>query len=277
MRIGGIMEIAELEKKARKIRRSIIEMLSKAGSGHPGGSLSSVELVTGLYFSKMRFNPEDPHDPGRDYFVLSKGHVCPVLYATLSEIGYISCDELCTLRKPGSRLQGHPAMDKNVPGVEVSTGSLGYGLSIGAGIALGLKTEKKSNRVYVLMGDGEQQEGSIWEAAMAAGHYGLDNLCGIVDNNHLQIDGRVEDIMGVDPLADKYRAFGWHTIEINGHSFPEVLRAYDEAAAHKGTPTVIIARTIKGKGVSFMENIADWHGKTPNNEQTEKALKELAD
>ncbi len=269
------MEIAELEKKARKIRKSIIEMLAKSGSGHPGGSLSSVELVTALFFSKMRFNPDEPFDPGRDYFVLSKGHVCPVLYAALSELGCIPCDELCTLRKTGSRLQGHPARDKNLPGIEVSTGSLGYGLSIGAGIALGLRTEKRSNRVYVLMGDGEQQEGSVWEAAMAAGHCGLDNLCGIVDYNRLQIDGRVEDIMAVDPLGDKYRAFGWNVIEIDGHSLPEVLGAYDKAAAFKGKPTAIIARTVKGKGVSFMENIADWHGKAPNKEQTEKALKEL--
>lgn len=269
------MEIAQLQKISRDIRRDIVSMLTDAGSGHPGGSLSAVELMVGLYFSRMHFDPKNPKDPNRDYFVLSKGHVCPVLYAVLAELQCISGAELCTLRKTGSRLQGHPAKDKELPGIEVSTGSLGYGLSIGAGIAIGLKAEKRQNRVYVLMGDGEQQEGSIWEAAMSAGHFKLDNLCGIVDFNGLQIDGRVQDIMNIDPLADKYRAFGWNVIDINGHDLKEVLSAYDQAGKTKGKPTVIIARTVKGKGVSFMENIADWHGKAPSVELRDKALKEI--
>jgi transketolase len=269
------MEIAQLEKLARHVRRNILIMLEGAGSGHPGGSLSAVELLVSLYFNHMKFDPRNPLSPDRDYFVLSKGHVCPVLYALMAEMECIECDELCSLRKIGSRLQGHPAKDKELPGIEVSTGSLGYGLSIGTGIAVGLKAEKKPNRVFVLMGDGEQQEGSIWEAAMSAGHFKLDNLCAIVDYNKLQIDGRVEDIMNIAPIADKYRAFGWHTIEIDGHSFPAVLNAYTEAARTRGKPTVIIAHTVKGKGVSFMENIADWHGKTPSKEQLEKALQEI--
>ena len=269
------MEIDQLKEIAVSVRRDIITMLTEAGSGHPGGSLSAVELVVALYFSEMKFTPSKPADPGRDYFILSKGHVCPVLYAALAELRCIDSAELCTLRKTGSRLQGHPAMDRRLPGVEVSTGSLGYGLSIGVGAALGHKREKKSNRVYVLMGDGEQQEGSIWEAAMSAAQFKLDNLCGIVDFNGLQIDGKVSDVMNVEPIADKYRAFGWNTLEINGHDFKEVLGAYKTARETKGRPTAIIAHTVKGKGVSFMENNADWHGKAPNKEQMEQALKEL--
>jgi transketolase len=269
------MDSASLEQTARKVRRHIITMLTEAGSGHPGGSLSSVELLVGLYFKHLRFDPKNPWAPDRDFFVLSKGHVCPVLYAVLAELGCVECAELCTLRKPGSRLQGHPAKDKCLPGIEVSTGSLGYGLSIGTGAALGYKRAGKPNRVYVLMGDGEQQEGSVWEAAMAAGHFKLDNLCAIVDNNKLQIDGRVADVMNIDPLAAKYRSFGWNVLEIDGHSFPAVLGAYAEARAYAGKPTAIIAQTVKGKGVSFMENMADWHGKTPSKEQMEKALQEI--
>jgi transketolase len=269
------VEITELKQTAVNVRRSIITMLAEAGSGHPGGSLSSVELMVGLYFNVMNFTSKNYDDPGRDYFILSKGHVCPVLYAVLAEKKCIDSSELCTLRKSGSRLQGHPAKDKNIPGVEVSTGSLGYGLSIGAGAALGFKRENKPNRVYVLMGDGEQQEGSIWEAAMSAGHFKLDNLCGIVDCNKLQIDGAVSDVMNIEPIAEKYRAFGWNTVEIDGHDFKQVLAAYETAENTKGKPTAIIARTVKGKGVSFMENNADWHGKVPNKEQTEKALAEL--
>lgn len=269
------MEISELKQTAVNVRRSIVTMLAEAGSGHPGGSLSSVELMVGLYFNQMRFSPSKPNDPGRDYFILSKGHVCPVLYAVLAELKCIESAELCTLRKPGSRLQGHPAKDKNLPGIEVSTGSLGYGLSIGAGAALGMKRESKPNRVYVLMGDGEQQEGSIWEAAMSAGHFKLDNLCGIVDFNGLQIDGNVKNVMNIEPIADKYSAFGWNVVEIDGHDFNQVLAAYETAKNTKGKPTVIIARTVKGKGVSFMENNAEWHGKVPNKEQLAAALKEL--
>jgi len=269
------VEISELKEMAINVRRDIVTMLTAAGSGHPGGSLSSVELMVALYFAEMKFSPENPADPARDYFILSKGHVCPVLYAVLARLTCIEESELCTLRKTGSRLQGHPAKDKNLPGVEVSTGSLGYGLSIGAGIALGFKRENKPNRAYVLMGDGEQQEGSIWEAAMAAGHFKLDNLCGIVDANGLQIDGKVSDVMGVAPLAEKYRSFGWNAVEIDGHNFEEVLGAYKTARATKDRPTAIIARTVKGKGVSFMENKAEWHGKAPTKEQCEQALKEL--
>jgi transketolase len=270
------VETAELKEIALNVRRDIITMLTEAGSGHPGGSLSAVELMVALYFNDMKFSPKDPRDPGRDYFILSKGHVCPVLYSVLARLHCIEAGELCTLRKPGSRLQGHPAKDKDLPGIEVSTGSLGYGLSIGVGAALGHKRENKPNRVYVLMGDGEQQEGSVWEAAMSAAHFKLDNLCAIVDVNGLQIDGRVKDIMGIEPLAEKYRAFGWNTIEIDGHNFEEVNSAYAAARKVKGKPTAVIARTVKGKGVSFMENNVDWHGKTPTKEQAEKALKELS-
>ena len=269
------MEIAQLKEVAVKVRRDIITMLAEAGSGHPGGSLSAVELVVSLYFNEMKFSPDKPDDPGRDYFILSKGHVCPVLYAALAELHCIENSELCTLRKTGSRLQGHPARDRNLPGIEVSTGSLGYGLSIGVGVALGHKRENKPNRVYVLMGDGEQQEGSIWEAAMSASHFGLDNLCGIVDSNGLQIDGNVKDVMNIERLSEKYRAFGWNAVEIDGHDFKEIIGAYGAARGTKGKPTVIIARTVKGKGVSFMENNAEWHGKAPNKEQTAQALKEL--
>lgn len=250
-------------------------MLFDAQSGHPGGSLSSADLLTALYFTQMNFNPNKPKDPSRDYFILSKGHGCPALYGVLSELGCISKEELCTLRKIGSRLQGHPGSVKDIAGIEVSTGSLGYGLSIGVGTALASKIEKKANRTYVLMGDGEQQEGSVWEAAMAAGHYKLDNLCAIVDNNGLQIDGNTDNVMKVEPLAEKYKSFGWNTIEIDGHNFKEILSAFKKAKETKNKPTVIIAKTIKGKGVSFMENLADWHGKAPDKELAEKALKEL--
>lgn len=269
------METSDLKIISAGVRKDIIKMLGLSGSGHPGGSLSSVELLVSLYFKHMKFNPKNACDADRDYFVLSKGHVCPVLYAVLAQLECISEEELCTLRKAGSRLQGHPAKDKNIAGVEISTGSLGYGLSIGAGIAAGMKQAKKSNRVYVLMGDGEQQEGSIWEAAMAAAHFGLDNLCGIIDDNGLQIDGATKDIMNVAPLADKYRAFGWNAVEIDGHDLDAVDAAYEEAKRTKGKPTAIIAKTVKGKGVSFMENLAEWHGKVPSKELVEKALAEI--
>jgi transketolase len=269
------MDISGLKIVSANVRKDIIKMLELAGSGHPGGSLSSVELVVDLYFRHMKFNPKDTNDPNRDYFILSKGHVCPALYAVLAQLECITPDELCTLRKAGSRLQGHPAKDKELPGIEVSTGSLGYGLSIGAGIAAGMKQAKKDNRVYVLMGDGEQQEGSIWEAAMAAPQFKLDNLCAIVDNNGLQIDGATKDVMNVEPLADKYRAFGWNVIEIDGHNLSEVDKAYLQFKETKGNPTAIIAKTIKGKGVSYMENLAQWHGKVPSKELVQKALEEI--
>ena len=269
------MEIADLKVISASVRKEILKMLQKAGSGHPGGSLSAVELLVDLYINHMNFNKDNCNKQDRDYFVLSKGHVCPVLYAVLSQIGCIQKEELDTLRKIGSRLQGHPAMDKHIPGIEISTGSLGYGLSIGVGIAKGMKTLKQENRVYVLMGDGEQQEGSVWEAVMCAPHFKLDNLCAIVDCNGLQIDGKVEDILNINPISDKYRAFGWNVIEIDGHNLKEVDDAYLKAKQCKGKPTVIIAKTVKGKGVSFMENVAGWHGIAPNKEQLEQALKEI--
>ena len=269
------MEIADLKVISASVRKEILKMLQKAGSGHPGGSLSAVELLVDLYINHMNFNKDNCQKKDRDYFVLSKGHVCPVLYAVLSQIGCIPNEELDTLRKIGSRLQGHPAMDKHIPGIEISTGSLGYGLSIAVGIAKGMKTLKQNNRVYVLMGDGEQQEGSIWEAVMCAPHFKLDNLCAIVDCNGLQIDGKVEDILNINPIADKYKSFGWNVIEIDGHNLKEIDDAYIKAKQCKGKPTVIIAKTVKGKGVSFMENVADWHGKAPNQDQLEQALKEI--
>ena len=269
------MEIADLKVISASVRKEILKMLQKAGSGHPGGSLSAVELLVDLYINHMNFNKNNCQNKDRDYFVLSKGHVCPVLYVVLSQIGCIPKEELDTLRKIGSRLQGHPAMDKHIPGIEISTGSLGYGLSIAVGIAKGLKTLKQNNRVYVLMGDGEQQEGSIWEAVMCAPHFKLDNLCAIVDCNGLQIDGKVEDILNINPISDKYKSFGWNVIEIDGHNLKEVDDAYIKAKQCKVKPTVIIAKTIKGKGVSFMENVADWHGKAPNQDQLEQALKEI--
>ena len=269
------MQTSDLKIVSAAVRKDIIKMLNLAGSGHPGGSLSSVELLVSLYFNHMKFNPKNPNDPDRDYFVLSKGHGCPVLYAVLAQLECIAGDELCTLRQAGSRLQGHPAKDKGLPGIEISTGSLGYGLSIGAGIAAGLKQTKSPNKVYVLMGDGEQQEGSIWEAVMAAPHLKLSNLCAIVDDNGLQIDGETKDIMNIQPLAEKYRAFGWNVLEIDGHNLDEVDKAYAAAKAETNKPTAIIAKTVKGKGVSFMENLAEWHGKAPSKELVEKAIAEI--
>jgi transketolase len=269
------MSVAELREVSRKIRVDIIEMLAEAGSGHPGGSLSSADILACLYFSVMKHDPGRPQWPERDYFILSKGHVCPALYAALAEAGYFSRGELATLRQCGSRLQGHPGRNKDLPGIEVSSGSLGQGLSIGVGIALGLRMDAKSNRVYVLMGDGEQDEGQVWEAYMSAAHYKLDNLCAIVDNNNLQIDGRLEDVMDVYPLEDKYRAFNWHAITCDGHDYQSLLDAFEEAASTKGKPTVIVAKTVKGKGVSFMEDVAGWHGKAPNADEAKQAIAEL--
>jgi len=267
--------ISDLNTISANIRKDIIKMLALANSGHPGGSLSSVELVVSLYFKHMKFNPKNTNDPNRDYFILSKGHVCPVLYATLARLGCFDIDELSTLRKIGSRLQGHPAKDKELPGIEVSTGSLGYGLSIGAGIAIGMKRTNKSNKVYVLMGDGEQQEGNIWEAAMFAAHYKLNNLCAIVDNNGLQIDGATKNVINVEPLACKYKTFGWNAIEIDGHNLKKIDEVYSKFKEEKEKPTAIIAKTVKGKGVSFMENLTEWHGKVISKELAEKALIEI--
>jgi transketolase len=266
-------KIRELEDKAREIRVMIVEMLSRAGSGHPGGSLSSTDILTCLYFSVLRHNPRDPQWPDRDRFHLSKGHCCPALYAILAEQGYFSKDELKNLRRAGCMLQGHP--DRHTPGIEVCSGSLGQGLSVGLGMSLAARIDKKDYRVYVLLGDGEIQEGNIWEAAMAAAHYKCDNLCAILDYNGFQIDGRVADVMAVEPLAEKWRGFGWQVIEIDGHNMAQIYKAFDAASKIKGRPVILIAKTIKGKGVSFMENVADFHGRAPTQDETGTALKEL--
>jgi len=251
----------------------IVEMISHAGSGHPGGSLSSADLVVSLFFSHLRHDPKNPRWPERDRFHLSKGHSCPVLYAVLAECGYFKKEELLTLRRLGALLQGHP--DRRTPGIEVASGSLGQGLSVALGMALAARLDGRDYRVYCLMGDGEIQEGNIWEAAMATSHYKCDNLCAILDYNGFQIDGRTKDIMNLDPLIDKWRSFGWHAIQIDGHDIAQILRAYDEVASTKGKPSIIIAKTVKGKGVSFMENTVDFHGRAPTAEETQKALEEL--
>ena len=266
-------QIKDLEVKAKEIRRLIVQMIARAGSGHPGGSLSAADLITVLFFVVLRHNPKDPHWPERDRFHMSKGHCAPLWYCVLAESGYFPKEKLMTLRQLGSLLQGHP--DRRTPGVEVASGSLGQGLSVALGMSLAGKVDKKDYRVYCLMGDGEIQEGNIWEAAMASAHYKCDNLCGILDYNGFQIDGKTCVIMDLEPIADKWKAFGWHTIVINGHNINEILSAYDEARGTKGKPSIIIAHTIKGKGVSFMENVCDFHGRAPTKEEAEKALKEL--
>ncbi|MDN3510929.1 MAG: transketolase [Candidatus Jettenia sp.] len=268
------LDIQSLEEHAKVIRRHVIRMIAKAGSGHPGSSLSTVDLLVALFYKKLRHNPQLPTWPDRDRFILSKGHGCPALYATLAEQGYFSIDKLDTLRQFGSILQGHPCM-KTTPGIEISGGSLGQGLSVGLGIALAAKLDKKDFRTYVMLGDGEIEEGQVWEAAMAASHYKIDNLCAIIDQNGLQIDGFIHEIMSSYPIPEKWRGFGWHVIEINGHDYPSILAAYDDAEKIKGKPTVIVAKTVKGKGVSFMENHVDWHGKAPSREETERALAEM--
>jgi transketolase len=250
-------------------------MTTTASSGHPGGSLSSTDIITALYFHKLRHDPKNPQWPDRDRFVLSKGHGCPALYAALAEAGYFDAAELQRLRKFDSMLQGHPCATKT-PGIEVSTGSLGHGLAIANGMALAGKIDNKTYRVYALLGDGECDEGEIWEAAMAAKHYKLDNLVAIVDRNKIQLDGPTETIMSVEPLVDKWKGFGWNVIEIDGHDFGQILGALDKAETAKGRPTVIIANTVKGKGVSFMEGKAEYHGKTATAEQAQVALKELS-
>ena len=268
-------DISFLKEKAKEIRKSIVSMITEAKSGHPGGSLSATDILTALYFSEMNVDPTNPKMEGRDRFVLSKGHAAPAIYATLAEKGYFSKDELMTLRKFGSRLQGHPDM-KKLPGIEISTGSLGQGLSVANGMALNAKIFDENYRTYVVLGDGEIQEGQIWEAAMTAAHYKLDNLCAFLDSNNLQIDGNVSEIMGVEPLDKKWEAFGWNVIKIDGHDFEQILSALDKARKCKGKPTMIIAKTIKGKGVSFMENVCGFHGVAPTVEELEKALAELA-
>ncbi len=268
-------DIAFLEEQARQVRIEILKMLTISGSGHTGGSLSAADIATALFFYKMNHRPDNPKWIDRDRFVLSKGHAAPLLYTVLALSGYFETSMLSTLRKVGSKLQGHPS-SKLLQGVEVSTGSLGQGLSISNGMALGLRLDNRTSRVYCLMGDGETQEGQIWEAAMSASHYFLDNLCAVVDVNGLQIDGRCCDVMKVEPVADKWKAFGWHVYDIDGHDMKAIVDALDDAEKLKGKPSVLIARTIKGKGVSIFEGKAEYHGLAPTAEELEKALKELS-
>ena len=267
-------EKLSLQKTACKIRMGIIESTHAAKCGHPGGSLSATELFTYLYFKEMNVKPEEPKWAGRDRFVLSKGHTAPGLYATLAERGFFPVEDLLTLRRIDSYLQGHPNMN-TVPGVDMSTGSLGQGVSVAAGMALGLKTQGSDARVYTLLGDGEIQEGQVWEAAMFAAHYKLDNMVVIVDNNGLQIDGNIADVMSPYPIVDKFLAFGFNTIAIDGHDFEAIEKALKTAKATKGQPTAIVMSTTKGKGVSYMENNAGWHGKAPNDAEYEQAMTEL--
>jgi transketolase len=265
-----------LETKANLIRRHIIKMTFTAQSGHPGGSLSYTDVITALFFKVMRHRPEDPQWEDRDKFVLSKGHAAPAYYSALAESGYFPVEDLLTIRKLGSHLQGHPCSVKT-PGVEMSTGSLGQGLSVANGMALAAKLDRKLTRIYCLMGDGELQEGQNWEAAMLASHYKLDNLTAFVDRNKMQIDGPTEQVMSLEPLADKWRAFGWNVIEINGHDMRQILEACEKAKQTTGKPTVIICHTTKGKGVSFMEGAVAFHGKAPNQDEYRIALKELGE
>ena len=269
-----VMDIKSLEKTAAEIRCGIIKAIHNAGSGHPGGSLSAADIVTALYFDEMNVDPKDPKMKGRDKFILSKGHAGPVQYSALAVKGYYPMEDFMTLRKLGSKFQGHPDMNK-VPGIEMSTGSLGQGISAAGGMALANKLDNDPGRIYVLLGDGEIQEGIVWEALMSAAHYKLDNMVAILDHNGLQIDGKNEDVMTVAPVVEKFQAFGWNVIQIDGHDFEQILDAFKQARACKGKPTMIVAETIKGKGVSFMENNAGWHGKAPDEEQTKQALAEL--
>ena len=268
------MNKLELQKKAVEVRKGIVTGVYNAKSGHPGGSLSAADLFTYLYFEEMNVDPKNPEDENRDRFVLSKGHTAPGYYAALALKGFFPIEDLKTLRHVGSYLQGHPDK-KHTPGVDMSSGSLGQGLSVAVGMALAAKMQGKDYRTYCLCGDGEIQEGQIWEAAMFAGHRKLDNLCVIVDNNNLQIDGTVEDVCSPYPIDEKFKAFNFHVININGNDFDEIDKAFAEARAHKGEPTAIIAHTVKGKGVSFMEDKAGWHGKAPNEEEYKIAMTEL--
>ena len=265
---------SQLQNYAINIRKSIVEMITNSKSGHPGGSLSSVEILTYLYFKEMNINKENLEQKNRDYFVLSKGHAAPVLYATLSEKGFIPKEELNTLRKLGSKLQGHPD-SKKIKSIDISTGSLGQGISNAVGLALGAKMDNSDSRVYTLLGDGELQEGLVWEAIMSAAHYKLSNLVAIVDYNKLQIDGNNDDVMSIKPLDKKFESFGWNVEVIDGHNFGELEKSLKNARNTHEKPTVIIANTVKGKGVSFMENNAGWHGAAPSVEERDLALKEI--
>ena len=268
------MNKLELQKTAVEVRKGIVTSVHSAKAGHPGGSLSAADIFTYLYFEEMNIDPKDPKKADRDRFVLSKGHTAPGLYSALANRGYFPVDDLLTLRHTGSYLQGHPDM-KHIPGVDMSSGSLGQGLSAAVGMALAGKMDKKDYRVYALCGDGEIQEGQIWEAAMFAGHRKLDNLVVIVDNNNLQIDGPIDEVCSPYPIDKKFEAFNFHVINIDGNDFDEIAAAFKEARETKGMPTAIIARTVKGKGVSYMENQAGWHGKAPNDEEYQIAMEDL--
>ena len=269
-----IKDIKELQNYANKIRQGIIKEVYMAASGHPGGSLSIAEILAVLYFNQMNIDEKNPQAKERDRLVLSKGHTSPALYSALALRGFFDLEELKTFRNINSILQGHPDM-KNIPGVDASTGSLGQGLSIANGMALASKMDSEGVRIYCICGDGEIEEGQIWEAAMTSSHYKLDNLCVIVDNNNLQIDGEVSQVMNIYPIDEKFKSFGFEVINIDGHNIEEIIQAFEQAKKVKGKPTVIIANTIKGKGVSFMENKAEWHGKAPNEEQYRQAMLEL--
>lgn len=268
------IDYEQLEKVARDIRVDIIKETFHAGSGHPGGSLSAVEIMTVLYFHEMNIDPAEPKKAGRDRFVLSKGHASPVLYATLAHRGFFPTEELKGFRRLGSKLQGHPDM-KKVPGVEMSTGSLGQGFSSSVGMAIANKLDKNPGRIYALLGDGELQEGIIWEAAMAAAHYKLNNLVAILDWNGLQIDGKNEEVITVAPVDEKFKSFGFNVIHVDGHSMKEIAEAFEEARKQEDKPTMIVAKTLKGKGVSYMEGKAGWHGKAPSEEEAKQAVEEL--
>lgn len=268
------MNIEELTKKAVEIRKGIIEAVYHAQSGHPGGSLSVADILTVLYFHEMRIKPEEPDWEDRDRLILSKGHCSPALYSCLANRGYFSIEDLKTVRKIDSYLQGHPDRNK-IPGVDMTTGSLGQGLSAANGMAIAGKMNQKDYRVYCILGDGEIEEGQIWEAAMTSSKYKLDNLCVIVDNNNLQIDGTIEEVMSSYPIDEKFRSFGFEIIKIDGHDIEEIIKAFEVARNIKEKPTCIIAKTIKGKGISYMENQVGWHGKAPNEEQYKEAIKEL--
>jgi transketolase len=272
--MADLTKVKELEKIAARVRCDVIYQLAHSQTGHPGGSLSATDFGVAMYFHAARHNPKDACWPERDRVIFSKGHASPLIFSLLAQAGYIEHSELKTFRQFGSILQGHPNLE--CTGIEVGTGSLGQGLSVGVGMALALRMDQMTSRVYVVMGDGENQEGSTWEAIMSAGHYGLDNLCVVLDNNGLQIDGWVEEVMGLEPLAEKWEAFRWNALTIDGHDMAQCMDAFDEAAAYKGKPSVILAKTVKGKGVSYMENQAEWHGKAPSPDEARQALTELA-
>ena len=268
------MQTLELQKIANEVRKGIVTGVHSAKAGHPGGSLSAADIFTYLYFEEMNIDPKNPTDPDRDRFVLSKGHTAPGYYSAMAQRGYFPVEELLTLRHVGSRLQGHPCM-QDLPGIDMSSGSLGQGISAAVGMAIAGKLDNKSYRVYTLLGDGEIQEGQVWEASMLAAHRHLDNLVVIVDNNNLQIDGKITDVNSPYPIDKKFEAFNFHVINIDGNDFDQIDAAFKEAKTVKGQPTAIIAKTVKGKGVSFMENVCDWHGKAPNDEQYEVAMADL--